>query len=76
MIVVRDDLSEDAGGYECCAEMYRETLYPASHRQFWEIVGRCEAGSQTASRLVRPPRQGEVDNVGPREQPGEDRPKD
>lgn len=41
-IVVRDDLSEDAGGYECCAEMYRETLYPDHHQQFWEIVGRCE----------------------------------
>jgi len=22
MIIVRDDLSEDPGGYECCAEMY------------------------------------------------------
>lgn len=40
MIVVRDDLSEDAGGYECCAEVYRETLYPDVHREFWEIVGR------------------------------------
>ena len=29
MIVVRDDLSEDAGGIECCAELYRDTLYPA-----------------------------------------------
>ena len=26
MIVVKDDLSEDPGGYECCAEMYRTTL--------------------------------------------------
>jgi hypothetical protein len=42
MIIVRDDLSEDPGGYECCAEMYRTTLYPDHHQQFWEIVGRCE----------------------------------
>lgn len=42
MIVIRDDLSEDAGGYECCAELYRETLYPDTHRGFWEIVGRLE----------------------------------
>ncbi len=40
MIVVQDDLSEHSGGYECCAEMYRETLYPDQHHQFWEIVGR------------------------------------
>ena len=38
MIVVKDDLSEDAGGFE----MYRSTLYPDHHQQFWEIVGRCE----------------------------------
>ncbi len=43
MIVVRTALSEDAGGYECCAEMYRETLYPDHHRQFWAVVGRWEA---------------------------------
>jgi len=42
MIVVKDDLSEDAGGYECCAEIYRDILYPDHHRQFWEIVGLCE----------------------------------
>lgn len=40
MIVVRDDLSEDAGGYECCAEVYRETLYPDHHQEFWAIVGK------------------------------------
>jgi len=45
MIVVRDDLSEDAGGFECCAEMYRETLYPDHHREYWEFVGRWGAGS-------------------------------
>ena len=42
MIVVKDDLSEDQGGYECCAEMYRTTLYPDHHKAFWEIVGRIE----------------------------------
>jgi len=47
MIVVRDHLSEDAGGYECCAEMYRETLYPDMHREFWEIVGRVEPASNS-----------------------------
>ena len=31
MIVVKDDLSEDQGGHECCAEMYRTTLYPDHH---------------------------------------------
>ncbi len=40
MIVVSDDLSENPGGYECCAEMYRTTLYPDHHREFWVIVGR------------------------------------
>lgn len=38
MIVVKDDLSEDPGGYECCAEMYRTTLYPDHNKEFWEIV--------------------------------------
>jgi len=42
MIVVKDDLSEDPGGYECCAEIYRGTLYPDQHNDFWEIVGRYE----------------------------------
>jgi len=42
MIVVKDDLSEDEGGFECCAEIYRSTLYPDQHQQFWEIVGRIE----------------------------------
>lgn len=43
MIVVRDDLCEDdPGGFQCCAEMYRQTLYPDAHREYWEIVGRCE----------------------------------
>lgn len=42
MIVVKDDLSEDPGGHECCAEMYRDTLYPDHHNEFWEIVARCE----------------------------------
>jgi hypothetical protein len=42
MIVVRDDLSEDPGGYECCADMYRSTLYPDHHQGFWEIVARYE----------------------------------
>jgi hypothetical protein len=37
MIVVRDDLSLDPGGYEGCAEMYRTTLYPDHHKQFWKI---------------------------------------
>lgn len=45
MIVVKDDLSEDPGGYECCAEMYRSTLYPDHHNQFWEIIMRCEPRS-------------------------------
>lgn len=40
MVVVRDDLSEDAGGYECCAAMYVGTLYSEHHRDYWEIVGR------------------------------------
>jgi hypothetical protein len=40
MIVVRDNLSQDPGGYECCAEMYRTTLYPDHHKAFWVIVGR------------------------------------
>jgi hypothetical protein len=40
MIVVKDDLSEDPGGYDCCSEMYRTTLYPDHHKAFWEIVGR------------------------------------
>jgi hypothetical protein len=40
MIVVKDDLTEDQGGYECCAEMYRTTLYPDQHRQFWKIIAR------------------------------------
>jgi hypothetical protein len=40
MIVVRDDLSLDPGGYECCAEIYRSTLYPDHHNQFWEIAKR------------------------------------
>jgi hypothetical protein len=39
MVIVRDDLSEDAGGYECCAAMYVSTLYSEHHRDFWEIVG-------------------------------------
>jgi hypothetical protein len=42
MIVVKDDLSEDAGGFECCAEMYRSTLYPDHHQDFWVIVKRIE----------------------------------
>jgi hypothetical protein len=42
MIVVKDDLSEDPGGYECCAEIYRTTLYPNHHKAFWEIVRRVE----------------------------------
>lgn len=42
MIVVKDDLSENVGGHECCAEMYRSTLYPDHHKEFWEIVGRIE----------------------------------
>ena len=40
MIVVKDDLSEDPGGYECCAEIYRTTLYPDHHNEFWEVAGR------------------------------------
>ena len=43
MIVVRDDLCEDdSGGFQCCAEMYRDTLYPDHHSRFWEIVVRVE----------------------------------
>lgn len=42
MIVVKNDLSEDPGGFECCAEMYRTTLYPDHHKEYWEIVVRCE----------------------------------
>jgi hypothetical protein len=42
MIVVKDDLSEDPEGYECCAEIYRDTLYPDHHQEFWEIMGRYE----------------------------------
>ncbi|MCE9631519.1 MAG: hypothetical protein K8S94_12500 [Planctomycetia bacterium] len=42
MIVVKDDLSDDPGGFECCAEIYRDTLYPDHHKEFWKIVGRCE----------------------------------
>jgi hypothetical protein len=49
MIIVRDDLSEDAGGFECCAEMYRNTLYPDHHQQFWEIVGRCEPSGEKSA---------------------------
>lgn len=45
MIVVRDDLSEDLGGYECCAEIYRTTLYPDHHQRYWEIVARIPPGS-------------------------------
>ena len=41
MIVVKDDLSDDPGGFECCAEIYRDTLYPNHHKEFWEIVGMC-----------------------------------
>lgn len=44
MIVVRDNLSEDPGGHECCAEMYRTTRDPNHHKEFREIVGRCEPG--------------------------------
>ncbi len=40
MVIVRDDLSEDAGGYECCAAMDVSTLDSEHHRDFWEIVGR------------------------------------
>lgn len=43
MVIVRDDLSEDADGYECCAAMYASDLYPEHHRDFWEIVGRVPA---------------------------------
>jgi len=42
MIIVRDDLTEDPGGYECCAEIYRSTLYPDHHQDFWRVVGRIE----------------------------------
>jgi hypothetical protein len=52
MIVVRDGLSEDAGGYECCAEIYRETLYPDHHSAFWEIVGRVRAEASPRQRLI------------------------
>lgn len=45
MLVLRDDLSEDPGGYECCASEYRTTLYPDHHSAFWEIVGRVEPTS-------------------------------
>ena len=44
MIVVKDDLSDDPGGFECCAEIYRDTLYPNHHKEFWEIVGRVKPG--------------------------------
>jgi hypothetical protein len=37
MIVLRDDPSDDPG-HECCAKMYRTTLYPDHHKEFWEIV--------------------------------------
>ena len=40
MLVVRDDLSEDPGGFECCADLYRTTLYPDHHKQFWELMKR------------------------------------
>jgi hypothetical protein len=43
MIVVRDDLCEDdPGGFQCVAELYRDTLYPDVHQDYWEIVGRVE----------------------------------
>ena len=43
MIVVRDDLCEDdPGGFQCCAEMYRDAMYPEMPRDYWEIVGRVE----------------------------------
>lgn len=43
MIVVRDDLCEDdPGGFQCCAEMYQDTLYPDQRSRFWENVGRVE----------------------------------
>lgn len=42
MIVGTDALSEDPGGFECCAEMHRTTLCPDQHKDFWEIVRRCE----------------------------------
>ena len=45
MIFVKDDLSEDAGGYECFAELYRDILYPDHHKEFWEIVGRVQPGA-------------------------------
>ncbi len=34
MVIVRDDLSEDAGGYECCAAMYVSTLAIAAARNY------------------------------------------
>ena len=34
MIVVKDDLSEDSGGYECCAEMYRTIAVSRSTQSF------------------------------------------
>jgi hypothetical protein len=44
MLVVRDDLSEDPGGFSACAEMYLSTLYSVDHRQFWEVVSRVVPG--------------------------------
>jgi hypothetical protein len=41
MIVVKDVLSENHGGFECCAEMYRSTLFLDHHNEFSTIVGRC-----------------------------------
>lgn len=52
MIVVKDDLSEDPGGFECCA-MYRTTLYPDHHKEFWDIVGRCEPQGMTSQSNER-----------------------
>ena len=43
MVVVRDDLSEDVRGYECCAAMYVSTLYSEQHWDFWKIVSRVPA---------------------------------
>lgn len=40
MIVVKDDLSEDEDKYNCCAEMYRPTLYPDIHKEYWQIVSK------------------------------------
>ncbi len=50
MIVVRDDLSLDPGGYECCAEMYRTTLYPDHHKQFWKIEKRVTPQNKKGQR--------------------------